>query len=131
MSTAGLYLLNLVLALSVLVNLMGCIWWFVAEIEGLDNSWAAAVGEWGGTHRGLRSTALPPLPLLLPPQPAMALPAARRLLNCHATHLLDLSHLPFPPAPLAELNVGLLEASDPARWVASVFFAMTTMTTVG
>jgi hypothetical protein len=105
MSTAGLYLLNLVLALSVLVNLMGCIWWFVAEIEGLDNSWAAAVGEWGGTYRGLRNTALPPLPLLLlrPPQPAMALPAARRLLTCHATYLCwrrwILPTCPYPPTP--------------------------------
>jgi hypothetical protein len=77
MSTAGLYLLNLVLALSVLVNLMGCIWWFVAEIEGLDNSWAAAVGEWGGpsllsvghllSRASLHCAAALPLPLPLPP----------------------------------------------------------------
>ena len=49
LSTAALHLLNLVLALAVLVNLMGCIWWFVAELEGLENSFAAHTGgrKWG------------------------------------------------------------------------------------
>ncbi|KAL4447902.1 hypothetical protein ABPG75_005121 [Micractinium tetrahymenae] len=72
-STAGLYLINLVLALSILVNLLGCIWWFIAELEGLENSWASA----------------------------------------------------------AQLKTSLLDATHPAQWAASIYFAMTTMTTVG
>lgn len=92
LSTAVLFILNLVLALTVLINLasraailvttlvacirhpcctcrelqalrtplippalprpdpaqMGCVWWFVAELEGLENSWVAATGKPGG-----------------------------------------------------------------------------------
>ncbi|KAL4442414.1 hypothetical protein ABPG77_004998 [Micractinium sp. CCAP 211/92] len=72
-STAGLYLVNLVLALSILVNTMGCIWWFIAEMEGLENSWAST----------------------------------------------------------AQLKTSLLDASHPAQWAACIYFATTTMTTVG
>jgi hypothetical protein len=28
----------------VLINLLGCIWWFVAVLEGLENSWVAYAG---------------------------------------------------------------------------------------
>jgi hypothetical protein len=40
--TLALWSLYLLL---VMVNLMGCIWWLVAEVEGPENSWAAHVGE--------------------------------------------------------------------------------------
>ncbi|GAB4823679.1 hypothetical protein N2152v2_010725 [Parachlorella kessleri] len=40
-NTVTVYLGTLVFMLAVLVNLLGCIWWFVAELEGLDQSWAA------------------------------------------------------------------------------------------
>ncbi|GAB4822678.1 hypothetical protein N2152v2_009724 [Parachlorella kessleri] len=39
-NTATLYLASVVLTLAIIINLLGCIWWFVAELEGLENSWA-------------------------------------------------------------------------------------------
>ena len=44
-STAVLYLLNLIFSLAVLVNLLGCLRIFIAQIEGFENSWVAATGE--------------------------------------------------------------------------------------
>jgi len=57
-STATLYLVNMVLALTMLVNLLGCIWWFVAELEGLDNSWAAHTRERRGRLENGRASGL-------------------------------------------------------------------------
>eukprot|EP00887_Chlorella_sp_A99_P004770 scaffold4.g4770.t1 len=70
-STAGLYLMNLAVAMTLVVNLLGCIWWFLAELEGLEDSWVAATGP---------------------------------------------SQSPFS----ADSSLHLLEASDPARWAASI-----------
>jgi hypothetical protein len=85
----------------------------VAELEGLENSWAAQVGE-------------------PPPPAAAAAPLQLPCLACcsalpQATQPgCTLHRLPSP-----ELRTSLLDASDPARWLASVYFATTTMTTVG
>lgn len=39
-----LYLVNIVYAMLVLINLMGCAWLFVAELEGSHISWLIDVG---------------------------------------------------------------------------------------
>jgi len=57
----------------VLINLLGCIWWFVAVLEGLENSWVVSAG----------------------------------------------------------VNFELEDASDVSKYVTSVYFAMTVLTTVG
>lgn len=38
-NTATFYLLNILFFLAVFLNLMACLWWFLAELEGLENSW--------------------------------------------------------------------------------------------
>jgi hypothetical protein len=42
LTTRTLLLIHAIFRFCALVNLLGCIWWFVAELEGLENSWAAA-----------------------------------------------------------------------------------------
>lgn len=44
MNTATMYLLNILFTMLVLINLLGCIWWFVAVLEGLENSWVVYAG---------------------------------------------------------------------------------------
>ena len=44
-NTASFYLLNILFVLAVLINFMGCMWWFLAELEGLENSWVAQTGK--------------------------------------------------------------------------------------
>ena len=46
MNTATFFLLNVLFTMLVFINLLGCIWWFVAEIEGVDNpnTWVASAG---------------------------------------------------------------------------------------
>jgi len=39
-----LYLANILYAMAVLINLMGCTWLFTAETEGSDRSWLIDVG---------------------------------------------------------------------------------------
>jgi len=39
MNTATFFLLNILFTMLIFINLLGCIWWFVAVIEGLPNSW--------------------------------------------------------------------------------------------
>lgn len=43
-NTATFFLLNIIFTMFVFINLIGCIWWFVAVIEGLPNSWVAEAG---------------------------------------------------------------------------------------
>lgn len=73
MNTATFFLLNVLFTMLVFINLLGCIWWFTAEMEGLENSWVA----------------------------------------------------------VAEVNFDVVNASSPAQYVTSVYFAMTIITTVG
>lgn len=40
-NTATLYLVSILFVLLVFLNLLGCLWWFVAELEGVENSWAS------------------------------------------------------------------------------------------
>jgi CRP-like cAMP-binding protein len=40
-NTATFYLINLLFFLAVFLNLMACLWWFIAELEGLEDSWVA------------------------------------------------------------------------------------------
>lgn len=46
MNTATFFLLHVLFTMCVFINLLGCIWWFVAVIEGFENSWVpeAAIG---------------------------------------------------------------------------------------
>ncbi len=44
-STLSLFILRIAFTVSVLVNLMACLWWWVAVTQGLDNSWVAPVEE--------------------------------------------------------------------------------------
>lgn len=44
-STLSLFILRIAFTVSVLVNLMACLWWWIAVTEGLDNSWVAPVEE--------------------------------------------------------------------------------------
>jgi len=44
-NTATLYLVNILFVFLTFLNLLGCMWWFIAELEGLENSWAAQTGE--------------------------------------------------------------------------------------
>lgn len=73
MNTATFFLLHVLFTMCVFINLLGCIWWFVAVIEGLENSWV----------------------------------------------------------PYAAVGFDLETANPPAQYTASVYFAMTVMTTVG
>lgn len=72
-NTATFYLLNILFFLAVFMNLMACLWWFLAELEGLENSWVV-----------------------------------------QATFRFD-----------------LLTARDPAKYLTSLYFAITVITTVG
>ena len=58
LTTRTLLLIHALFTLCVLVNLLGCIWWNVAETEGLENSWAAA-SECGACHMHLPVRDLP------------------------------------------------------------------------
>ena len=44
MNTATFFLLNVLFTMLVFINLLGCMWWFTAEMEGLENSWVAVAG---------------------------------------------------------------------------------------
>lgn len=44
MNTATFFLLHVLFTMCVFINLLGCIWWFVAVIEGLENSWVPYAG---------------------------------------------------------------------------------------
>lgn len=44
-STLSLFILRIAFTVSVLVNLMACLWWWIAVTQGLDNSWVAPVAE--------------------------------------------------------------------------------------
>lgn len=44
MNTATFFLLNVLFTMLVFINLLGCMWWFTAEMEGLENSWVAYAG---------------------------------------------------------------------------------------
>lgn len=44
-STLSLFILRIVFTVSVLVNLMACLWWWIAVTEGLESSWVAPVDE--------------------------------------------------------------------------------------
>ncbi|KAG7668893.1 hypothetical protein Ndes2437B_g06625 [Nannochloris sp. 'desiccata'] len=72
-NTATFYLINILFFLAVFLNLMACLWWFLAELEGLENSWVA-----------------------------------------QTTFSLD-----------------LLTAGDPARYLTSLYFSISVLTTVG
>ena len=72
-NTATFFLLHVLFTMLVFINLLGCIWWFVAEIEGLEKSWVADAG----------------------------------------------------------VSFDLVNASAPAQYTTSVYFAMTVITTVG
>lgn len=45
MNVGTLFLVVVTYAALVLINLLACIWFFVATLEGLSNSWVASVGE--------------------------------------------------------------------------------------
>ncbi|GAB4816667.1 hypothetical protein N2152v2_003713 [Parachlorella kessleri] len=40
-NAAAVHIISLAYFMALNVNLLGCIWWLLAEIEGLENSWAA------------------------------------------------------------------------------------------
>ena len=44
-STLSLFIMRIAFTVSVLVNLMACLWWWIAVTEGLENSWVAPVEE--------------------------------------------------------------------------------------
>ena len=44
LSVSYLYLINILYAMLVLINLMGCAWLFTAEMEGAHLSWLTDVG---------------------------------------------------------------------------------------
>ena len=48
-----LYLANVLYAMAVLINLMGCTWLFMAEMEGSEKSWLIEVGTFLHTPQGL------------------------------------------------------------------------------
>lgn len=75
LGTAGLFLLKILFAMCALINLLGCMWWFVAELEGLDESWVAYTE--------------------------------------------------------GQFKYDLLNDGDVVRYVTSIYFALTTLTTVG
>ena len=39
------YLSNIMYAMAVLINLLGCVWLFTARCEGYDQSWLTSVGD--------------------------------------------------------------------------------------
>ena len=41
MTTRTMLFLTTFFAMAVLVNLQGCLWWFLAITQGIDNSWAS------------------------------------------------------------------------------------------
>ena len=44
MNTATFFLINVLFTMLVFINLLGCMWWFTAEVEGLEDSWVAYAG---------------------------------------------------------------------------------------
>ncbi|GAB4819385.1 hypothetical protein N2152v2_006431 [Parachlorella kessleri] len=44
-SATALLIFKAVFSLLILLNLMGCLWWAVARIQGIENSWAAHIGD--------------------------------------------------------------------------------------
>ena len=44
-SSTLLYFLNIVYAAAALINFLGCLWYWVARREGVDNSWLISVGN--------------------------------------------------------------------------------------
>ena len=44
-SSTLLYFLNIVYAAAALINFLGCLWYWVARREGVDNSWLTSVGN--------------------------------------------------------------------------------------
>ena len=44
MSTITMFIVTTVFSMTMVVNLMGCLWWWIAVVEGIPNSWAALEG---------------------------------------------------------------------------------------
>ena len=44
-SSTLLYFLNIVYSATALINFLGCLWYWVARREGVDNSWLTSVGN--------------------------------------------------------------------------------------
>lgn len=74
LNSISLFFAFTILSITILINLMGCVWWWLAQVQGIENSWAAYIAK-----------------------------------------------------PLLDLEDG----TDATRYVVSVYFAMTVVTTIG
>ena len=43
LATTTLLILQTMYTVLMMLNLLGCLWWYLARVEGLENSWAASV----------------------------------------------------------------------------------------
>lgn len=59
-NTAALFLLSILFVLAVMLNTMACLWWFIAELEGLENSWVASTSASGAFSVDLLTTGSDP-----------------------------------------------------------------------
>mgnify|MGYP001093247974 FL=1 len=46
-NSTTLLVVSALLSLLILLNLLGCVWWTIAVLEGIENSWAGQVGKLG------------------------------------------------------------------------------------
>lgn len=72
MTATTVFVVHTVLSLCILVNLMTCVWWWIATLEGLDHSWVALMSEW----------------VVHPLGPHAAWPATPSLQTLHASQLM-------------------------------------------
>ncbi|KAL4420936.1 hypothetical protein ABPG77_001419 [Micractinium sp. CCAP 211/92] len=61
LTSAGMYGLTVLWALAVIVNLLGCFWWWLAEVEGISNSWVEGPYVPTQLHFGDLATASAPV----------------------------------------------------------------------
>ena len=119
LSPRAVLLFALLFSLAVLVNLLGCLWWNIALDEGLENSWAARIGE----------ACRPPLMLGVPAAAALPSSTPHARLSASAMHGRRAGRCAAAGADNKDFD--LLTASDPARWLVSCYFALTTLVTIG
>ncbi|KAK9813287.1 hypothetical protein WJX72_011893 [[Myrmecia] bisecta] len=120
-SSSVIYFMLTVYAACALINLLGCIWYFTARREGLANSWLTSVVRMPSLHGSytvcdhLKSmTAIPGLYLV-------------KIWNFSAGHEGRANSW----VTYAVAGQDLSASSHPRQYVAAIYYAMTTITTVG
>lgn len=99
-------------------TVQGCCWWFLAVLEGLENSWAAHASEAGSMTSCATVCSCPSGCRLGFPHMLYVVRSAAAA----APHTYPPSDSMYENPSIADLNHSLLDTSGAARWAASVYY---------